>query len=69
MVEYIKAKKLDNFELIKPFGPPIGKFVLPKTIISKINDYIDELIKDQKNLMLLMDYLAKSLKKYFFLLN
>ena len=37
---------MEKFELIKPFGPPIGKFTIPKKIIIKINNYVDEIIND-----------------------
>ena len=38
-----------NFRtLYKPFGPSIGLTSIPENVISKINNYIDELIKDEE---------------------
>ena len=38
-----------NFRtLYKPFGPSIGQTSIPENVISKINNYIDELIKDEE---------------------
>ncbi len=36
----------NNYNILRPFGPPIGKFSIPKEIVSKINNYIDLLIQD-----------------------
>ena len=38
-----------NFRTIyKPFGPSIGQTLIPEDLINKINNYIDELIKDEE---------------------
>ena len=38
-----------NFRtLYKPFGPCIGQTSIPEDLINKINNYIDELIKDEE---------------------
>ena len=38
-----------NFRTIyKPFGPNIGLTTIPEDLINKINNYIDELIKDEE---------------------
>ena len=38
-----------NFRtLYKPFGPSIGQTSIPENLINKINNYIDELIKDEE---------------------
>ena len=38
-----------NFRtLYKPFGPSIGQTSIPEDLINKINNYIDELIKDEE---------------------
>ena len=38
-----------NFRtLYKPFGPSIGQTSIPEDLINKINNYIDELIKDKE---------------------
>ena len=38
-----------NFRtLYKPFGPNIGQTSIPEDLINKINNYIDELIKDEE---------------------
>ena len=35
-------------ETIKPFGPSIAKIVIPTEIISKMNEYVEEVIEDEK---------------------
>jgi len=38
-----------NFRtLYRPFGPSIGQTSIPEDLINKINNYIDELIKDEE---------------------
>ena len=39
--------KEGNLNIIRPFGPSIGSTDIPKTLIDKINNFIDELIKDK----------------------
>ena len=39
-----------NFEIMKPFGPSVVKTVIPKEIVSNMNLYVDEIIKDKKKL-------------------
>ena len=46
LLNFIKEFKLNNFEILRPFGPPIGKFTLPKKLISIINNYVDEISKN-----------------------
>jgi len=42
-----------NFRTIyKPFGPSIGQTLIPEDLVIKINNYIDELMKEQKNKVL-----------------
>ena len=36
-----------KLNIIRPFGPSIGSTDIPKTLIDKINNFIDELIKDK----------------------
>ena len=36
-----------SFEILKPFGPSIVKVVMPKDIVSKMNQYVDDLSNDQ----------------------
>ena len=39
----------NNFRtLYKPFGPSIGQTLIPEDLVNKINNYIDELIKDDE---------------------
>jgi len=40
----------DNFKIqvIRPFGPSIAKVQIPEELIKKLNDYVDETIKDEK---------------------
>ena len=37
----------DKLNIIRPFGPAIGTANIPKTLIEKINNFIDEVIKDK----------------------
>ena len=37
-----------NFQFIRPFGPVICKVTMPKDIIENLNDYVDQIIKDEK---------------------
>jgi len=37
-----------EIKLFKPFGPPLGKFEMGNDLVNKINNYVDELIKDKK---------------------
>ena len=36
-----------KLNIVRPFGPAIGSTDIPKTLIDKINNFIDELIKDK----------------------
>jgi len=36
-----------KLNIVRPFGPSIGSTDIPKTLIDKINNFIDELIKDK----------------------
>ena len=38
----------DKINIIRPFGPSIAKVELPIIIIEKLNDYVDQIIKDEK---------------------
>ena len=37
-----------NFQFIRPFGPVICKVTMPKDIIENLNDYVDQIIKNEK---------------------
>ena len=37
-----------NFQFFRPFGPVICKVQMPNEIISNLNDYVDQIIKDEK---------------------
>ena len=37
-----------EFQIIKHFGPSILKAKIPQDIVSKLNDYVDSIIKDKK---------------------
>ena len=37
-----------NIELIKVFGPSVLKVTIPEEIINNLNNYIDNIIKDEK---------------------
>ncbi len=38
--------KNEDRQLFRPFGPTVGKTKIPEDIVKKINDYVDELVKD-----------------------
>ena len=40
-------KKEGKLDIISPFGPAIASTNIPKTLIDKINNFIDEVIKDK----------------------
>ena len=40
-------KNEGKLDIIRPFGPAIGSTNIPKTLIDKINNFIDEVIKDK----------------------
>ena len=37
-----------SLEIVKPFGPSIAKVVIPSEIVSSMNKYVEEVIKDEK---------------------
>ena len=37
-----------KLNIIRPFGPAIGETTIPKKIVDKINNFVDEVIKDKK---------------------
>ena len=37
-----------SLEIVKPFGPSIAKIIIPSEIVSNMNTYVDEVIKDEK---------------------
>jgi hypothetical protein len=39
-----------SLEIVKPFGPSIAKVAIPSEIISSMNIYVEEVIKDEKRL-------------------
>ena len=39
-----------NFQFIRPFGPMICKVSMPKDIIKRLNNYVDETIKNEKKI-------------------
>ena len=36
-----------SFEILKPFGPSIAKVSMPREIVSNMNQYVDDLSKDE----------------------
>jgi hypothetical protein len=44
-----------SFEILKPFGPSIVKVTIPDQIIIEMNKYVDDLSKDE-NQMLKLDH-------------
>ena len=39
---------MSDIEILQPFGPSIAKVSIPKEIINSMNNYVDEIIKDNK---------------------
>ncbi len=37
-----------DLQVLKPFGPSIAKIIIPKDIVSALNNYVDQLIIDTK---------------------
>ena len=37
-----------NFQFLRPFGPVICKVQMPKEIVSNLNNYVDQIINDEK---------------------
>ena len=41
-------KNEETLNIIRPFGPAIGLTTIPKILIDKINNFVDEVVKDKK---------------------
>ena len=41
---------MENFQVIKPFGPSIVKIKMPKELVERINEYVDLVIKDDQKI-------------------
>jgi hypothetical protein len=39
---------MEEFKIIKPFGPTIVKVKIPDEIINDLNNYIDQIIENEK---------------------
>ena len=39
---------MEDLEILQPFGPSIAKVSIPEEMIKLMNNYIDEILKDQK---------------------
>ena len=39
---------MENFKIVKPFGPSVVKVKIPNDIVNKLNLYIDEVLKNEK---------------------
>ena len=39
---------MEDLEILQPFGPSILKVTIPDEMIKQMNNYIDEVIKDEK---------------------
>ena len=37
-----------QLRILKPFGPSIARATIPKTLVEKLNNYIDQIIEDEK---------------------
>ena len=40
----------NNIEILKPFGPSIAKTKIPDDLVKKINNYVDNIVKDNEKL-------------------
>ena len=36
-----------KIEVLKPFGPSVAKTIIPEDILNKLNEYVEEIIKDE----------------------
>ena len=41
---------MENFEVLKPFGPSIVKIKMPNKMIEEINEYVDKVIQDENKM-------------------
>ena len=41
---------MENFQVLKPFGPSIVKIKMPKELVERINEYVDLVIKDDQKI-------------------
>ena len=41
-------KNEGKINIIRPFGPAIGSTTIPKILVNKINNFVDEVVKDKK---------------------
>ena len=41
-------KNEEKINIIRPFGPGIGLATIPKILVDKINNFVDEVVKDKK---------------------
>ena len=41
-------KNEGKLDIIRPFGPAVAQTTIPKILIDKINNFVDEVIKDKK---------------------
>ena len=39
---------MEDLEILQPFGPSIAKVSIPEEMIKLMNNYVDEIVKDQK---------------------
>ena len=37
-----------QFNIFKPFGPPVAKVKIPEKILDELNNYVDRIIIDKK---------------------
>ena len=59
-----------KLNMIRPFGPAIGSADIPKALMDKINNFIDEIVKDKnksKQLDAGKPWRARLPEKYFYL--
>ncbi len=54
----------NKLDIIRPFGPSIGMTNIPKLIIDKINNFIDEVVKDKNKLKQLQNPKLLRLKSH-----
>ena len=56
-------------QVIRPFGPTIGKVSIPNDIVKNLNDYVDEILQNEKksNQLNYGNKLAGNVKQEFLL--
>ena len=44
------SSEKNKIQIFRPFGPSVAKVIMSEEIIKLLNDYVDKIIDDKKNL-------------------